>query len=223
MIIPSKQELIELYRKRARNYDVTANLYYLIGFREWAYREKAVKALNLGNGDTVVEIGCGTGLNFELLQRFIGPDGKIIGVDLTDSMIAQAKKRVKENEWSNVELIVCDAAEYEFPDSVDGILSTFAITLIQEYDKVIKNGARALTAGKRFVILDLKLPSNWLSYFARLGVFITKPFGVSIEMASRHPWESLNEYLKNPTMNELYGGFSYIATGERRGANLEKI
>lgn len=219
MSIPSKQELIELYRKRAGNYDVTANLYYIIGFREWDYRNMAVKALNLGLGDTVVEIGCGTGLNFELLQRFIGSEGKIIGVDLTDSMIAQAKKRVKENRWSNVELVVCDAAEYEFPDSVDGILSTFAITLIPEYDKVIKNGAHALTPGKRFVILDFKLPSNWLSFLAPLGVFITKPFGVSIEMASRHPWESLNEYLKNSTMNELYGGFSYIATGERREAN----
>ena len=169
-------------------------------------QKKAVKALNPGIGDTILEIGCGTGLNFGLLQRFIGSEGKIIGIDLTDSMIAQAKKRVKENRWSNVELVICDAAEYGFPDSVDGILSTFAITLIPEYDKVIKNGAHALAAGKRFVILDFKLPSNWLSFLAPLGVFITKPFGVSIEMASRHPWESLNEYLKNPTMSEFYGG-----------------
>ena len=217
MTTPSKEKLIELYRKRAKNYDVTANLYYLFGYREWAYRKKAVQALNLAPGDTVVEIGCGTGLNFSLLQSFVGPKGKIIGVDLTDSMIAQAKKRVEENGWSNVELIVCDAANYKFPESVDGILSTFAITLIPEYDKVIKNGANALAPGKRFVILDLKLASNRLSFLVPLGAFVTKPFGVSIEMASRHPWESINKYLKNTTMTELYGGFSYIAVGESRG------
>ena len=217
MTIPSKEDLIELYRRRAKNYNLTANLYYLIGFREWTYRKKAVKALNLGRGDTVVEIGCGTGLNFGLLQRFVGPEGKIIGVDLTDYMISQAKKRVEENSWSNVELVECDAAKYKFPDGVDGILSTFAITLIPEHDQIIKYGSQALAPGKRLVILDFKLPSNWLSFLAPLAVLITRPFGVSMEMASRHPWESINKYLINSSMTELYGGFTYIAKGEREG------
>ena len=170
MGIPSKEELIELYRKRARHYDVTANLYYLIGFREWAYRKMAVSALNLSRGDTVIEIGCGTGLNFNLLQKAVGPEGKILGVDLTDYMLAQARIRIEETKWSNVELIECDATEY-------------AITLIPEFDLVIKNGCSALAPGKRFVVLDFKLPSNWLSFLAPLGVLITRPFGVSLEMA----------------------------------------
>ena len=216
MTIPGKEDLIEIYRRRAKNYDITANLYYLIGFREWAYRKEAVNALNLGLGDTVVEIGCGTGLNFGLLQSYIGPEGKIIGVDLTDSMITQANKRIQENGWSNVELILCDAAKYKFPDSVDGILSTFAITLIPEYDEIVKNGSHALATGKRFVILDFKMPSNWLSYLAPLAVLITRPFGVSIEMASRHPWESIDKYLKDIRISELYGGFAYIAVGQQR-------
>jgi ubiquinone/menaquinone biosynthesis C-methylase UbiE len=67
----SRSELICLYRKRAKRYDWTANLYYLIGFREWAYRKKAIAALSLNKGDTVVEIACGTGLNFALLVRFL--------------------------------------------------------------------------------------------------------------------------------------------------------
>ena len=215
MTIPSKDDLINLYRKRAKHYDITANIYYLIGFREWAYRKLAVSALSLTRGDTVVEIGCGTGLNFGLLEEFVGPEGNIIGVDLTDDMIAQAKKRVEENRWANVELVECDAGKYKFPDMADGILSTFAITLIPEYDTVIRNGCDALAPGKRFVILDFKLPSNWLSFLTPLGVLITKPFGVSIEMASRHPWESVNKYLPNSTFRELYGGFAYVVAGEK--------
>ena len=68
-MVLSKDDLIALYRKRAPNYDFTANLYYLIGYREWAYRKRAVDALQLSLGDTVVEIACGTGLNFGLFER----------------------------------------------------------------------------------------------------------------------------------------------------------
>ena len=210
-----KREVINLYRKRAKRYDFTANLYYLIGFRLQAYRKKAVQALNLQRGDTVVEIGCGTGLNFPLLRKVVGPEGKIIGTDVTDAMLAQAQGRVEENGWVNVELVQADAASFDFPAGVNGIISTFALTLVPEFDRVIQNGSEALAAGGRWVILDLKLPSSWLARLAPWLVFLTKPYGVSLELAKRHPWESINKHLKNTSLTELYGGFVFIATGER--------
>lgn len=211
----TRTEIASLYRKRARNYDFTANLYYLIGFREWKYRKEAIGALHLRPGDTVVEIGCGTGLNFFLLRQAVGDNGKIIGIDLTDAMITQAEKRVRRNGWSNIELVQCDASAYRFPKGVDGIISTFAITLIPEYDTVIKNGAEALGAHRRFVILDFKKPDNMPMFLVRFGAWITKPFGVSLDMAERHPWESVKRYLGNFTMAELYMGFVYLASGEK--------
>ena len=60
----TKDELCTLYRRRAAWYDITANLYYFLGFREFAYRYQAASALRLQPRETVVEIGCGTGLNF---------------------------------------------------------------------------------------------------------------------------------------------------------------
>ncbi|MDW7727250.1 MAG: class I SAM-dependent methyltransferase [Candidatus Methanoperedens sp.] len=215
MTILTREDVINVYRKRAKRYNITANLYYLIGFRMGAYRKKAVDALNLRRGDTVVEIGCGTGLNFSLLQQAIGPDGKIIGVDLSDAMLAQARKRVEEKGWANVELVLNDAASYKFPEGIDGVISTFALTLVAEYDMVIQNGCRALNPGKRWVVLDLKMPSGRVSWLAPLLILLTRPFGVTIEMAERHPWESINKYLRNTSMTELYMGFVYIAEGER--------
>jgi demethylmenaquinone methyltransferase/2-methoxy-6-polyprenyl-1,4-benzoquinol methylase len=217
--ILGQTEVIEIYRKRARRYDFTANLYYLNGFREWAYRRQAVEALHLQPGATVVEIGCGTGLNFPLLQAVIGPEGRIIGVDLTDAMVQQARQRVADNGWSNVDLVLNDAANFVFPAGVDGILSTFALTLAPEYDGVIRRGSEALAPGGRWVILDFKLPDNRLAALAPLMALLTAPFGVRLEMADRHPWASIERYLPNSQMNEFYGGFVYIAVGER-GASI---
>ena len=211
---PTKQQIVQLYRKRARHYDLSANLYYLVGFRVQAYRRMAVQALSLRPGDTVVEIGCGTGLNFRFLQEHIGEEGKIIGVDLTDRMLQAAQQRVQRNGWKNVELVQCDAAGFEFPERVDGILSTFALTMVPEYDLVIQHGARALSPGQRFVILDLKKPENIPAWLVQVGVWITKPFGVTLDQAERHPWESIRKYFSHTTFKALYFGLAYIAVGE---------
>jgi demethylmenaquinone methyltransferase/2-methoxy-6-polyprenyl-1,4-benzoquinol methylase len=214
--ILTKEQVVDIYRKRAKRYDFISNLYRLLGFRVPAYRKMAVKALNLHRGDTVVEIGCGTGLNFSLLREAVGPEGKVIGVDLTDSMLAEARTRVEDEGWSNVELVQTDAAQYQFPTRVDGIISTFAITLVPEFDEVIRNGSMALSPGKRWCVLDFKLPTRRLGRtFVPLAVFLTRPYGVRIEMAERHPWESIDKYLTNTSLTELYMGMAYMAVGER--------
>lgn len=211
----TKQQLAELYRKRSHWYDFTANLYCLIGFREWAYRKTAIAALNLKPGDTVVEIGCGTGLNFSLLQRAVGGGGRIIGVDLTQAMLDQARHRVERKGWSNVELIQCDAADFEFPTGLDGIISTFALTLSPDFDDVIRRGAEALAPGGRFVVADLKLPTGWSGKLLPILMPFFRPFGVTKDLGERHPWESIDSYLDETTMQEMYFGYTYIASGTK--------
>ena len=56
--------LISLYRKRAKRYDRSTLLFYFAGFRHWAYRKRAIQSLALNHGDTVVDLGCGTGTQF---------------------------------------------------------------------------------------------------------------------------------------------------------------
>jgi demethylmenaquinone methyltransferase/2-methoxy-6-polyprenyl-1,4-benzoquinol methylase len=161
-----------------------------------------------------VELGCGTGLNFPLLQEKVGPEGGIIGVDLTDAMLDRARHRVDRVGWRNVELVQSDAAAFSFPHGMNGVLSTFALTLVPEYDDVIRNATRALVAGGRMVVLDLKRPEGWPEWLVRLGVWLTRPFGVTLEMAERHPWESMARHLTGTRMHELYGGFAYLSVGE---------
>ena len=209
-----KGSIALLYRKRSKRYDFSANAYYLLGFREFAYRKIGVEALNLKKGDTVIEIGCGTGLNFSLLRKKVGPNGNIIGVDLTPEMLEKADKRIRRNGWQNVTLVQSDASEYLFPEHIDGIISTFAITLIPEYDRVIQKSAAVLSPNARFVIVDFKKPDKWPMWMIKLFVILTRPFGVSLDIADRHPWESVARYMTIVEFRELYFGGLYLCVGE---------
>ena len=66
----TREHLIEIYRKKAKRYDVTSRLYPVPGYPQRAQRLRAVRALGLRPGDSVVDIACGTGaLRVRVLQR----------------------------------------------------------------------------------------------------------------------------------------------------------
>jgi demethylmenaquinone methyltransferase/2-methoxy-6-polyprenyl-1,4-benzoquinol methylase len=209
----SKQETRDLYRKRSKRYDLAMWIYRLAGFRVNKYRRDTVASLALKPGDVVIELGCGTGLNFPFLEHAVGESGKIIGVDLTDAMLDQAHDRVRAAGWQNVELVQSDLARYEFPAGVSGILSTFAITLVPEYDEIIQTGAQALKPGGRMAILDFKEPDDWPNWLVRLAAWLNKPYGVSLELADRHPWEAIRHHLDEVLFQEYYFGVLYLSVG----------
>lgn len=211
----TKNEIRDLYRERTANYDLSPNLYYLIGSREERYRRSTVSALSFGPGETVVEIGCGTGLNFRYLLAEVTETGRIIGVDLTDAMLEKARNRVARNGWKNVEIVQSDTADYKFPENIQGVISTFALTLVPQYESIIEHASLKLSRGERFVILDLKKPDKWSLWLVQFGVFITKPFCVSFDIADRKPWEKMKKYFSKMTVRDLYGGFAFIAVGEK--------
>src|SRR6478752_5640549 len=144
-----RQHLIETYRKKAKHYDITSRFYPVPGYPQRVHRLRAVQALQLRQGDRVIDIACGTGLNFPLIEEVIGPDGWIVGVDLTDAMLARAEDRMGANGWRNVSLVQADAAEFDFPTGVDGILSTYALSQVPECEEVIAHGATALSGRAR--------------------------------------------------------------------------
>src|SRR5580698_7622390 len=216
----TREHLIETYRKKARHYDVTSRLYPAPGYPQRTQRLRAVHALGLGPGDTVIDMACGTGLNFPLLQQVVGPAGRIVGVDLTDAMLARAQDRIKANGWSNVSLVQADAAGFDFPAQVDAILSTYALTQVPECAAVIAHGAAALSAGGRWVVLDLKVPDNTPGRLAQLGTATVRPFAWIDEWVMRRPWEAIRaamqEELADPSWTELFFGTAFLAAGSKR-------
>jgi demethylmenaquinone methyltransferase/2-methoxy-6-polyprenyl-1,4-benzoquinol methylase len=206
------ERLIETYRKKAKHYDVTSQLYPVPGYPQRGQRLRAVRALGLRPGDSVVDIACGTGLNFSLLEQAIGPAGRIVGVDLTDAMLAQAQDRIETNGWGNVTLVQADAAAFDFPAGVDAILSTYALTQVPGCGDLIAHGAAALARGGHWAVLDLKLPDHAPRRLAQ--------FGISAEWIARRPWEeiraAMEDTLVDVSWTELFLGTAFLASGRTR-------
>jgi demethylmenaquinone methyltransferase/2-methoxy-6-polyprenyl-1,4-benzoquinol methylase len=211
-----KNSIVTAYRKYADNYDLAVKLYRLLGLRIGKYRKLTVDSLELSKGDFVVELGCGTGLNFPPVLDAIGPNGKLIGVDITDKMLDQARNRVEENGWKNVELIQSDIADYKFPSKLDGIFATGAIQYSLQYDNIIQRGYEALKTGKNFVIFDFKMPQGLSRIFAPVLIFFTKGFEANEEYIQRKAWKSVEKYFEETTFQEGWGGFVYISVGKKQ-------
>lgn len=215
----TQEHLIETYRKKAKRYDTTSRLYPAPGYPQRAQRLRAVQALRLRPGARVVDVACGTGLNFALIQKLIGPDGRIVGVDLTDAMLAQAHDRVQKNGWRNVSLVQSDAVEFEFPTEVGAILTTYALTQVPDCAAVIAHGAAALVEGGRWVVLDLKVPARLPRRLAQVGTAAVRPFASIDQWIARRPWEAIRlamqEELDDFSWTELLFGTAFLAAGSR--------
>ncbi|HLY48230.1 MAG TPA: methyltransferase domain-containing protein [Solirubrobacteraceae bacterium] len=218
-IDPARERLIETYRKKAKHYDITSRLYPAPGYPQRAQRLRAVQALGLRPGDRVIDMACGTGLNFRLIEELIGPGGRIVGVDLTDAMLAEAENRIQANRWRNIRLVQADAANFDFPTDVDAILSTYGLSQVPESAEVIARGAAALSEGGRFVVLDLKIPDNTPRWLSQLGTAIVRRFASIDEWIMRRPWETIRsamqQELTDPSWTELFFGTAFIAAGSR--------
>jgi ubiquinone/menaquinone biosynthesis C-methylase UbiE len=215
----TREHLIETYRKKAKHYDITSRLYPAPGYPQRAQRLRAVQALGLRAGASVIDVACGTGLNFPLIEEVIGPDGRIIGVDLTDAMLAQAQGRIETSGWSNISLVQADAADFDFPTEVDAILSTYALSQVPGCAEVIAHGAAALSEGGRWVVLDLKVPDNTPGWLAQIGTAIVRPFASIDEWIMRRPWEeiraAMQEELADLSWTELAFGTAFLSAGSR--------
>jgi len=140
---------VRFYNRWARLYDVVATV---PGVRSW--RERAAEALGLGPGDTVVEMGCGTGANLPYLRERVGSGGRVLGLDLAPGMLDRAGERVRRAGWANVTLLAGDATAPPVDEDVDAILATFVVGMLEDPATTVGEWLDHLRPGGRLVLLN---------------------------------------------------------------------
>jgi ubiquinone/menaquinone biosynthesis C-methylase UbiE len=101
---PDHERARDKYRRLARTYDRFLSISgRLVGLER--HRARAIELLDLRQGDVVIDVGCGTGLSFALLEQRVGKSGRIIGLELSPDMLDVARERVKRHGWSNITLV----------------------------------------------------------------------------------------------------------------------
>ncbi|WP_226012270.1 class I SAM-dependent methyltransferase [Halomicrobium salinisoli] len=132
----------QFYGRWARLYDALARL---PGVRSW--RAAAVDELGLSPGDVVVEMGCGTGANLPHARRAVGPEGRVVGLDVTRAMLDRARGR------GDADLILADAARPPLAGPVDGLLATFVAGMFADPAAAVDGWCDLVRPGGRVALL----------------------------------------------------------------------
>lgn len=116
-----------------------------------------IKFANLKDGETVVDLGSGAGIDAFLSANKVSKSGKVIGIDMTDEMLDKARKNAKEGNYTNIEFRKGDI-ENNIPvddNTVDAVISNCVINLTTDKTNAFRQVHRILKQGGRMVISDL--------------------------------------------------------------------
>ncbi|OZE81122.1 ubiquinone biosynthesis protein [Rhodococcus sp. 15-649-2-2] len=204
--------------KRPTKYTTSASLYDVISF-EWpvyrAGREAAFELLNLPAGSHVLDLGCGTGLNFAGLQRMIGTTGSITGVDASPQMLEQARRRADRAGWTNVTLIATDATAMTSADlgeqaPFDAALSTYALSLMTPWRTALDAMIAATRVGGVVAVVDMQRPVGRAAVWTPLAKLACRLGGSDIEA---HPWTAMTPLLQDLSTRAVRGGHIQVRVG----------
>jgi SAM-dependent methyltransferase len=204
-----RHAVLDLYRRRAPLYDLE-----LLAFEP--VRRHAIDRLALQRDQTVLDLGCGTGLSFASLEACIGPHGRIVGVEQSPEMIALARQRVGRADWHNVTLL-CDAAETAaIAPRADAALFHFTHDILQS-SAALANVAGHLKPGAHVVASGL-VWAPWWAWPVNLAVQLAALHSVAAFDGLAAPWRRLAEQLDGLQVERLMAGGVFVASGRWRAA-----
>jgi len=172
------------------------------------YRKRAIAALNLSEESVVLDVACGPGLNFKIIESYLSERGKLVGVDLSAGVLELARKRVKKHGWTNVELVNQSIVEYEPGMLFDAVLCTFAMTIIPAYEAALERMFALLKPEGRFAMIGMK-ESTWRFYrlLNPLVGLVCQRTGIELK---RDVAGYIRSRCREVEYEECFGGWYYI-------------
>lgn len=198
-----------LYDRLAPVYDVGAWIFRPLGAHR--LQKRAVELLDLRPGDTVVDLGCGTGVNLSVLADAVGEQGQVVGIDLSQGMLDQARRRADRRHLAHVTLIQGDIREARLPPETAGVLATGSLEMIPEQDALIRNlNAQLSTTQGRLAVGGFRRPPDWPAWVVALGRTALALFGVTRAYEDIQPWKSVREHMDEIDFETALGGALYL-------------
>jgi ubiquinone/menaquinone biosynthesis C-methylase UbiE len=204
---PDARLAVEKYRRRARTYDREVER------SSRRLRERAVERLRLRRGEVVFDVGCGTGLSFGLLRERVGPEGAVIGLDVSSDMLAAAQERIGREGWANVALIEGTAERARLPVPGDAALLVLTSDVMRSED-ALRNVLGQLRPGGRVAVAGVKWATP--AWAAPLNIprrLRARPYRTTFEGRKR-PWDILERLVPRLTVDATSLGGTYVAWGE---------
>ncbi|MGH3920189.1 MAG: class I SAM-dependent DNA methyltransferase [Pseudonocardiaceae bacterium] len=202
--MPVSGNVLAAYADQATDYERRTALY-----QEW--RELLVDQLPLSRGDVVLDVGCGTGLCFEPLQRKIGSTGTIIGIDEAPAMLAVAGRHVTEHGWHNVELLATPVQEVRLTECADAAVFSAVHDVLQSL-AALHTVLAALRPGAWVGAAGGKWPDPWLVPLSALVAAVHAPFVRDFTGFDR-PWRYLAELIDDLRVTEVAFGTGFLTLG----------
>lgn len=214
MNLSSTTPVTGVYRLGAPLYDVLSG--------EWpVYRPgrlAGIAALGLQPGDTVLDVGCGTGLSIPLLAEAVGGTGQVIGLDSSAQMLSVAARRTRHHSGT-ITLIQADATTADLAGlglpPPDGVLFCYSLSIMQPWRAAWDTVTSTITPGTRVVIVDLALPTRVTGILRSLARIACRVGGSD---AHAQPWRALKASCDDVTTTSLRRGHIQIWSGTWRQA-----
>lgn len=210
---PDAAEAVLQYRRAAPGYDRQVRTY-----TRW--RRRAIERLQLEPGQVVLDVGCGTGLDFGLIQERVGATGQIVGVDLSPDMLEVARARVRSEGWDNVTLIESAAEVAEFPVTAEAAMFGFTHDVLQS-PPAVANVVSHLAAGARVASVGAKYGARWNVIVNFLVRRAARPYMTTFRGMER-PWRELERYAGELQSKDLALGGAYVAWGAVPAEGIER-
>jgi demethylmenaquinone methyltransferase/2-methoxy-6-polyprenyl-1,4-benzoquinol methylase len=179
---PDRDTALDLYAGHAAAYDEDT---------DWAgpERARAVELLDLRPGDVVFDVGCGTGLCFAALHGAVGESGRIVGIEQSVDMLAQADARVEEAGWTNVDLVLGAVEDVDLPGEADAALFCFTHDVLR-LPAAVDNVLDHLRPGGRVSAVGPMWAPWWAPAMNVLIWYCTSPYVTTFE-GFDEPWSHL--------------------------------
>ena len=109
----------------------------------------------IDEADTVLDIGCGAGVDTLIAATMVGPKGRVVGIDLISEMLEHARENLRKTSLNNVSFTDASSEDLPFPDASFGVvISNGVFNLIPDKVKALKEVLRVLKPFGRFMIAD---------------------------------------------------------------------